>query len=76
MEGFQQLNQYQQNWTTYRSTCEALKHEKFLYLSKAGSYATAANPKVMLAERVESLVSQEQSKWMQTQQITKGQEQK
>ena len=29
VEGFQQLNQYHQNWTSYRSTCEALKHEKF-----------------------------------------------
>jgi hypothetical protein len=30
VEGVQQLNQYQQNWITYRSTCEALKHEKYL----------------------------------------------
>src|SRR5205809_3216085 len=34
LEGFQQLNQYQQNWIGYRSTCEALKHEKYLYLAK------------------------------------------
>src|SRR5689334_7237025 len=32
LEGLQQLNQYQQNWITYRSTAEALKHEKFLFL--------------------------------------------
>ena len=25
LEGVQQLNQYQQNWSAYRSTCEALK---------------------------------------------------
>ena len=30
LEGVQQLQQYQQNWITYRSTCERLKHEKFL----------------------------------------------
>ena len=35
-EGLQGLNQYQQNWFNYRSTCEALKHEKYLYLAKAG----------------------------------------
>ena len=28
LEGLQHVNQYQNNWTAYRSTCEALKHEK------------------------------------------------
>jgi uncharacterized protein DUF4231 len=39
LEGVQQLNQYQQNWSAYRSTCEALKHEKYLFLAHAGPYA-------------------------------------
>ena len=63
LEGVQQLMQYQQNWITYRATCERLKHEKFLYLSRAGPYAAAAEPDVLLAERVESLVSQEHAAW-------------
>jgi hypothetical protein len=70
IEGVQQLNQYQQNWLTYRSTCEALKHEKYLYLAHAGPYASAENPKALLAERVESQVSQEHAKWAATQQQT------
>jgi hypothetical protein len=69
-EGVQQLNQYQQNWITYRSTCEALKHEKYLFLANAGPYASAENPKALLAERVESQVSQEHAKWATTQQQT------
>ena len=68
VEGIQQLNQYQQNWITYRSTCEALKHEKYLFLANAGPYASAENPKALLAERVESQVSQEHAKWAATQQ--------
>jgi hypothetical protein len=68
LEGIQQLNQYQQNWITYRSTCEALKHEKYLFLANAGPYASAENPKTLLAERVESQVSQEHAKWAATQQ--------
>ena len=63
LESVQQLQQYQQNWITYRATCERLKHEKFLYLSRAGSYATAADPDTLLAERVEGLVSQEHAAW-------------
>lgn len=71
-EGLQQLNQYHQNWITYRSTAEALKHEKYLFLSMAGSYASSENPRTLLAERVESLVSQEHSKWTSaSEQVTK-----
>ncbi len=40
-ESIQQLNQHHQNWLTYRSTGEALKHEKYLYLACAGPYAVA-----------------------------------
>jgi Protein of unknown function (DUF4231) len=67
LEGLQQLNQYHSNWISYRSTCEALKHEKFLYLGKAGLYATANDPHALLAERIESLVSQEHAKWASSQ---------
>ncbi len=61
--GIQSLNQYHDNWISYRSTAEQLKHEKYLWLSKAGSYEDAKNPEVMLAERVESLISREHAKW-------------
>jgi hypothetical protein len=71
LEGLQQLNQYHQNWISYRATAEALKHEKYLYLSQAGPYLPSSNSKdpiALLAERVESLVSQENVKWVLTQQ--------
>jgi len=68
LEGFLHLNQYQQLWATYRGTCEALKHEKYVYLAKAGPYAGAPDPHALLAERVESLVSQEHAQWNSFQQ--------
>jgi hypothetical protein len=67
LEGLQQLNQYHSNWISYRSTCEALKHEKFLYLAKAGMYGAANDPHALLAERIESFVSQEHAKWASNQ---------
>jgi Protein of unknown function (DUF4231) len=70
IEGLQQMNQYHTNWITYRSTCEALKHEKYLYLAKAGPYAAATDAHVLLAERIESLVSQEHAKWASGQEYT------
>ena len=68
LEGLQQLEQYQQNWTTYRATCEQLKHEQFLFMAHAGPYATSLDPDALLAERVESLVSQEHAAWVSQQQ--------
>lgn len=64
LEGVQHLNQYQGNWIAYRSTAEALKHEKYLHAAKAGPYAASENPDALLAERVEGLVSQEHAKWV------------
>jgi len=76
LEGLLHLNQYQQNWITYRSTCEALKHEKYTYLGNAAPYANVADPHALLTERIESLVSQEHAKWASTQQQEPGKEQK
>lgn len=64
LEGLQQLQQYQQNWTTYRATCEKLKHEQFLFMAQAGPYGVAPDPEALLAERVEGLVSQEHAAWV------------
>lgn len=62
LEGLQQLYQWQANWILYRSTAEALKHEKFLFIAKAGPYRRD-DRRVVLAERIEGLVSQEHAKW-------------
>ena len=63
-EGLQQLNQYQQNWIRFRSTCESLREEKYLYHGRAGQYAAHAKPLALLAERIEKLISQEHMKWV------------
>lgn len=73
LEGMLHLNQYQQNWITYRSTCESLRHEKYVYLGHAAPYAGTADPRALLAERIESLVSQEHAKWASVQQQDQSQ---
>lgn len=72
LEGVLQLNQYQQIWVTYRATCEALKHEKYTYIARAGVYATASDPRALLAERIETIGSQENTKWASLQQPQKA----
>jgi hypothetical protein len=69
LESFQQINQWSQNWITYRSTCESLRHEKYSYLGKSGSYEgkTDEEAKRILTQRVESLISTEHAKWISRQ---------
>jgi uncharacterized protein DUF4231 len=62
LEGIQHIFQFHEHWVTYRSTAEALKNERYLYLARAGPYA-GANRDRLLAERVEALLSQEHTKW-------------
>ena len=69
-EAVQQLNQYHANWMAYRSTAEALKHEKYLHAASAGPYAATDKPHSLLAERIEGLVSQEHAKWVSAQEET------
>lgn len=63
-EGLLHVNQYHQNWITYRSTAEALKHEKYLFLAGADVYAGSRHPLRLLAERIEGLISQEHARWV------------
>ncbi|HWX20688.1 MAG TPA: DUF4231 domain-containing protein [Candidatus Binatia bacterium] len=64
------------DWFTYRSTCEDLKHEKYLWLAKAGPYASVERPDALLAERIESLVSREHAKWVSTSEQAKDKDKK
>jgi len=66
-EGVLQLNQFHENWISYRSTCESLKHEKFMFLAGASPYTNADSPRALLAERVEALLAGEHAKWASVQ---------
>jgi len=64
LESMQSIYQFQSNWITYRTTAEALKHEKYLWYARAGHYLNAENPEALLAERIEALISTENAKWI------------
>lgn len=72
-ECLQQMNQWSQNWITYRSTCEALRHEKYLYLGRSAVYSDLGDDEARkaLVERVESLISTEHAKWISRQEYAK-----
>jgi len=66
LSAVQELNQWQHNWITYRSTAEALRHEKYAFLGKVAPYdcPTETERHSTLVQRVESLISTEHSKWV------------
>jgi len=55
----------QEHWINYRATAEALKTEKFLFLTQAEPYETN-DAFHLLVQRVEALLSKERTEWMQS----------
>ncbi len=66
------LYKFQETWTAYRTTCESLRHEKYLYLTKSNPYI-GKNAFNLLVQRVEMLISQENSSWAEIMQKTEEQ---
>jgi hypothetical protein len=62
--GVQQSGRYEQRWSSYRWTCEFLKHEKYLFLARTGPYEDSSDARGLLAERTERLVAKEHARWV------------
>ncbi len=56
--------QLQENWINYRTTCESLRRELFLYRTGAGPYAGAPTPETLFVEGVEDAIAREHSSWL------------
>src|SRR5215467_9227793 len=62
ISGLLGLYKFQENWIEYRATGEALKHEKFMFLTRSGPY-NVEPPLPVLVERVEGIISKEGTAW-------------
>ena len=60
--GWSAIYKYHENWIEYRTTAETLKHEKYLFLGKCSPYDDE-NAYCKLVQRVEGLISKENSQW-------------
>lgn len=63
--GIQGIYKFHENWMDYRTTEEILKHEKYLYLARSGTYKNSSEPFQDLVERIESIISHENTNWSQ-----------
>ena len=55
---------FQENWLGYRTIAESLKKEKYFYDAGLEDYADASDKEARFVERVESLISRENSLWI------------
>jgi hypothetical protein len=62
--GISALLKFQEQWIKYRTTAESLKKEKYLFQTKVEPY-NVDDPLSVLVQRVETLVSQENTNWAQ-----------
>ena len=62
LTGINNVYKFQENWIAYRTTCESLIHEKYLYKTGTKPY-NGNEPFNLLVQRVEMLISKENSSW-------------
>lgn len=65
LSGVQGICKFQENWMAYRTTCEMLRHEKYFYEMACGPYRDPAERACLLVQRVEELISRENTNWQQ-----------
>ncbi len=64
LESLAKLNKYHENWIQYRSTCELLKYQKYLFLTHSAPYnnenETVEN---LFVRNIEQIISSENNQW-------------
>lgn len=68
------IKKFHENYIQYRTTCEVLKHEKYLYLYNVEPYDNEKEPIKLLVSRVESIISNENINWQTMRQDIKEEE--
>ena len=57
---------FQENWINYRTISETLKKEKHFYDADLDDYFDASDKEALFIDRVESLISRENTLWVTT----------
>lgn len=58
------LNKYHENWIQYRTTCELLKYQKYLFLTSSYPYnKTDETVDNIFVKNIENIISSENNQW-------------
>ena len=63
---------FQENWINYRTICETLRKEINFYDAGIGEYSNAKDKEALFVERVENVISRENSLWAPVHEEDKG----
>lgn len=64
LSGAVNMLKFQEKWIEYRAACEALRKEKFLFVTRVAPYA-GDDAFAVLVSRVEELIGKETTNWTQ-----------
>jgi hypothetical protein len=62
ISGLLAIYKYQENWIHYRTICEALRREKYLFLTKTTPY-DKTDPNGLFVKTIETVLSKENNGW-------------
>ena len=64
IESITKLNKYHENWVQYRTTCELLRYQKQLFITKSAPYNTAEETiENVFVRNIETIIYSENNKW-------------
>lgn len=64
IEAISKLNKYHENWIQYRTTCEMLKYQKYLYITHSAPYNNDDEAiENVFVRNIENIVSSENNQW-------------
>ncbi len=58
------IYRFQEQWVDYRNTAETLKKERYLLKARIDEYATTDTPGQLFVDRVENLISRQNTLWV------------
>lgn len=64
--GIMGYGKFEELWQSYRTTCETLRKEFNYYNCRCGEYYQVADPERLFVERIESMISRENTEWVAT----------
>lgn len=64
IESLTKLFKWHENWIEYRTTCELLRYQKYLYVTKSSPYNTEPESiENLFVRNIENIISSENNKW-------------
>lgn len=64
IESLTKLYKWHENWIEYRTTCELLRYQKYLFITKSAPYNTEPESvENIFVRNIENIISSENNKW-------------